>query len=142
MANFYQENDDLRFYVEKWIDWAPLVELTEYMGLAKDGFETTSEAVEFYGDILDLIGQFVADEVAPHTEEIDREGVALIDGEAVLSKRQNRIFEQLKALELHGMCLPRCLPGIAVLREIGPRPLAVRARLPAAALPPRRRARA
>ena len=30
MANFYRDNDDLRFYMERGLDWAPLVELTEY----------------------------------------------------------------------------------------------------------------
>jgi alkylation response protein AidB-like acyl-CoA dehydrogenase len=111
VGNFYKDNDDLRFYMEKWIDWEPLVELTEYLKRAKDGFKSTGEAVEFYTDIVDLIGQFVADEIAPHTEEIDRQGVDFVDGEAVLPARQTHIFEQLKALELHGMCLPRELGG-------------------------------
>ena len=30
MGNFYDDNDDLRFYVERGLDWETLVRLTEY----------------------------------------------------------------------------------------------------------------
>ena len=32
MANHYEDNDDLRFYVENAIDWAPLLKLMDYDG--------------------------------------------------------------------------------------------------------------
>ena len=112
MANFYKDNDDLRYYVEKGIDWAPLVELTEYLYRAPDGFEGVDEALEFYTDILDLVGGFVAEEVAPHAQALDKAGVKLVDGEVVFPKRMDAIFKQIKAMELHGMCLPRELGGM------------------------------
>ena len=34
MENFYDDNDDMRFYVERAIEWTPLVDLTEYMHLS------------------------------------------------------------------------------------------------------------
>ncbi|MFT7622885.1 MAG: alkylation response protein AidB-like acyl-CoA dehydrogenase, partial [Myxococcota bacterium] len=111
MANFFKDNPDLRFYLEKGLDWEPIVELTEYLGHSKDGFEKTEDALEFYGDILDLIGQFVGDDVAPYGAQIDREGVHMKDGEVVFPERLQGIFDQIKALELHGMCLPRELGG-------------------------------
>ncbi len=111
MANFYQDNEDLRFYVERYIDWAPVVELTERFYKQPDGFKDHGEAKEFYQDILNLIGEFIADEVAPHAAQIDREGVNYKDGEAHFPERLQSIFEQINALELHGMCLPRELGG-------------------------------
>ncbi len=111
MGNFYEDNEDLRFYVERGIDWAPLVDATEYGFRTEDGFKTTEEAVGFYREILELIGGFVADEVAPHEAEIDREGVRFENGDAVFPPRLASIFEQIKGLELHGMCLPRELGG-------------------------------
>ena len=63
-------------------------------------------------DILDLVGQVVANDIAPHSEEIDREGVSLIDGEGVFPDRLARIFDSIKQLELHGMCVPRELGGM------------------------------
>ncbi len=32
MGNYYKDNDDLRFYVERWIDWEGLIRLTEWGG--------------------------------------------------------------------------------------------------------------
>ena len=111
MANFYADNPDLKFYVDRGLDWGPLVELTEYLYRTPDGFKSAHEAVDSYRDILELVGEFVADEIAPHVAEIDRAGVRFEDGEAIFGDRQRRIFEQIKALELHGMCLPREFGG-------------------------------
>ena len=111
MANFFKDNDDLRFYLDKGIDWTPIVELTERLYTAPDGFENKDEAVGFYGEVLDLIGSFVGDEIAPHVAEVDREGVKLVNGEAVHGPRLDSIMEGLKGLDLHGMCLPRELNG-------------------------------
>ena len=112
--NFYTDNADLQFYVDRWIDWAPLMELTEYFGRAPDAFKTTAEAVSFYKDILNLVGEFAATEIAPHAAEIDRQGIDFQGGEATLPPRQAKIFDALEKLELHGMCLPRELGGMNV----------------------------
>ena len=37
MASYFQDNEDLRFYFDRGIDWAPLVELTEYGWRAAGG---------------------------------------------------------------------------------------------------------
>ena len=112
MANFYRDNDDLRFYMERGLDWAPLVELTEYGFSDPDGFENTAEAVEFYGDILEMVGQFAAEEIAPNTMAIDEAGVKLEDGEVTVAEETDEIFEQIKDLDLHGMVIPRDLDGM------------------------------
>ena len=39
-----------------------------------------------YRDVADLIGQFVADEIAPHAAQIDHEKVGFADGEAITNK--------------------------------------------------------
>ncbi|MBZ0271987.1 acyl-CoA dehydrogenase family protein [bacterium] len=111
MPNFYEDNEDLRFYVEKGIDWEPLVKITEYDGRAPDAFATTGEALDFYRSILDLVGAFAADEIAPHAAEIDEKGVSYAGGRVSFPPRLAGIFESIKALELHGLCLPRELGG-------------------------------
>ena len=37
MASFYDDNEDLRWYVDTGIDWAPLIELTERRFADADG---------------------------------------------------------------------------------------------------------
>ena len=111
MANYYTDNEDLRYYVEKGIDWEPLVALTEFFYRSGDGFENAKDAVEMYTDILTLIGELSAEEIAPRAAKIDRTELELVDGEVVASTEFEEIFEQLKSLEMHGMTLPRELGG-------------------------------
>lgn len=114
MANFYSDNQDIRFYMEKWIDWEPLVRLTEHDFSYEDGFQDTAEAVEFYQEILQMLGGFIAEEIDPHVAQMEREGPKFVDGKVVFPKRFDEIFEQIKQLGLHGLCVPRELGGMNV----------------------------
>ena len=109
-----KDNADLQFYVDKWIDWDALVNQVEFGFRLKDGFTNTDEAVEFYTDILDMVGAYVADEVAPHAAAIDHQKAVLVDGEVQYPKAHEKIFKGLADLQLHGMCLPRELGGLNV----------------------------
>ncbi|RLB61650.1 MAG: hypothetical protein DRI90_10900 [Deltaproteobacteria bacterium] len=111
-TNFFTDNDDLKYYFERGIDWEPLVKLNELNYRSPDGFDNAEDAVGFYREILDMTGGFIATEIAPHVPAMDQEGVSLQDGEAVSPDKWNEIFDQMKALELHGMCLPRELGGM------------------------------
>ncbi|MGB8329960.1 MAG: acyl-CoA dehydrogenase family protein [Polyangiales bacterium] len=114
MANFFKDNDDLQYYFDKGIDWDPIVRITEhdFADADGDGFSTTEEAVAFYRDIVEMFGQFTAEEIKPYEKEIDEKGVALVDGEVVFPERLAEIFEKINALDLHGLPLPRELGGM------------------------------
>ena len=112
MASFFTDNDDLRFYFDRGIDWAQLVEITEYGYRTEDGFKTADEAVEFYRQVAEAVGELVADEIAPRAAKIDREGAHLKDGEAVEGQAMREVFEKIKALDLHRLCVPRELGGL------------------------------
>jgi alkylation response protein AidB-like acyl-CoA dehydrogenase len=112
MANFYTDNDDLRWYIERGIDWDELVRCTEADFRNPGGPKSVDEALAFYKETLEMVGGFVADEIAPHAPQLDREGVRLENGEAVFPPRLASIFEQVKQLGLHGLCVPRELGGM------------------------------
>ena len=112
MASFFSDNEDLRFYFDKGVDWDTLVRLTEGDLKAPGAHASVKDAVEFYREIATMVGEFAADEIAPHAAEIDREGVVLENGEACFPERLQGIFDRIKELELHGMCLPRELGGM------------------------------
>jgi alkylation response protein AidB-like acyl-CoA dehydrogenase len=112
MANFYSDNDDLRWYVDRGIDWEPLVRVTEADFRNPGGPKSLAEALPFYHETLELVGAFVADEIAPHAAELDREGVRFEKGEAVFPPRLAGIFAQIRSLGLHGLCVPRELGGM------------------------------
>jgi alkylation response protein AidB-like acyl-CoA dehydrogenase len=112
MASYFKDNDDLKFYFDRGIDWDTLVRVTEKSFTDEGGFSSTKEAVDFYRGVAEMVGEFVAEEIAPHAAQIDREGVRFEDGEAVFPERLATIFEKINALDLHGLCLPRELGGM------------------------------
>ncbi|MGM0558917.1 MAG: acyl-CoA dehydrogenase family protein [Myxococcota bacterium] len=112
MGNFFKDNDDLKFYVDEWIDWEPLVRLTENDYNYEYGFQDADEAVGFYRDVLEMIGKFVAEEIDPLVAEMEREHPKLVDGEVVFPDAFDEIFEKISQLDLHGMCVPRELGGM------------------------------
>ncbi len=112
MANFFTDNEDLRWYLEKGIDWKPIVEACEFGLELEDGFRSVEEARGFYLDIVTMFGEFVAEEIAPVAAEIDREGVLFADGEASFPPRLEAIFQKIRELDVHGMSLPRELGGV------------------------------
>jgi 3-(methylthio)propanoyl-CoA dehydrogenase len=114
MGNYYKDNDDIRYYMEKGIDWAPLVSITERRSDDPEKHESTEAAVTFYDDILQMVGEFVAEEMAPRAAAIDRQGVALVDGEVRFPPELDALFDRIRELDLHGMCLPRELGGMNV----------------------------
>ena len=114
MANFFKDNDDLRYYFDKGIDWDSLVRITEheFADAEGEGFSTTEEAVDFYRDIVEMFGEFVATEIKPYEKEIDEKGVGFVDGEVVFPERLAGIFQKIKDLDLHGLPIPRELGGM------------------------------
>ena len=112
MANYYSDNEDLKFYLEKWIDWSALVKLTEDDLGASDSFASVEEAVAFYHETVHLVGEFAGNEIAPRARAIDEAGLSFEDGEVQFPKPLSEIFSGINNLELHGMALPRELGGM------------------------------
>src|SRR5262249_38315056 len=110
--NFFKDNDDLLYYIERGIDWEPLVQLTEFGYRAPGGFSSARDAVEFYREVLEMIGEFAAEEVAPVAAVIDRKGMAAEAAEGRAPAEFDAIFARIKELELYGMSLPRDLGGM------------------------------
>jgi alkylation response protein AidB-like acyl-CoA dehydrogenase len=109
--NFLQDNADLRFYIDQCIDWELLHHNVE---LAVDDPESLpiDEAKEFYRDILNLVGEFSANEIAPHAAALDKAEIRLENGEVIVPPIHDQIFAQLAQMGLHGVCLPRELGGM------------------------------
>jgi alkylation response protein AidB-like acyl-CoA dehydrogenase len=112
MANFFADNDDLAWYFDHGIDWDPIVRLAEWDFKAPDAPASAREAVETYRDFVTTIGEFVADEIAPHVAELDSQPPKLVDGEVVMGERMRSIFERIKELDLHWLAIPREFGGM------------------------------
>jgi alkylation response protein AidB-like acyl-CoA dehydrogenase len=112
MANFLHDNEDLQYYLGEGLDWEAVAGVCELGFRRPDGFKDASEAVAFYREAATMVGQFVAEEIAPHVSEIDRAGVRLQGGEAVFPARHQEIFRRMAELGWHGLTLPRELGGM------------------------------
>ena len=67
MANFLTDNEDLQYYLQEGIDWEPLVALTELrLHGRRTAGKSSAEALAFYRDTAAMVGELVADEIAPH----------------------------------------------------------------------------
>ena len=108
MANFFTDNTDLQYYVNKGIDWKPLIDAVEFPRTDTD----TVEMVDSYKEVLDLLGTFAADQIAPFAEELDSQEMQVVDGEVEIAPRMAKILEKAKELGLHGLSIPTDLGGM------------------------------
>ncbi|HAN30734.1 MAG TPA: hypothetical protein DCQ06_03985 [Myxococcales bacterium] len=111
-TNFYVDNPDLRFHIEKNIDWSALFDAVEFNAPEQDKPASVEDALELYEDVLKELGKFTAKKVAPVARSIDKEGTDLVDGKVVESAAFTKVFKALKRLQVYGLPLPRELGGL------------------------------
>jgi alkylation response protein AidB-like acyl-CoA dehydrogenase len=112
MASFLTDNEDLQYYLNKGVDWTALAQVTEYGWRTPDGFKNGKDAKEFYTEVATMMGELIAEQVAPKAAKIDREGTHLENGEAVESPSMVEAFNAINAAEMHKLCIPRELGGL------------------------------
>ena len=125
MANFYDDNADLQFYMDNMIAWDRLIDLVEYDRTSPASEAPASEArasearasedsdtVQTYKDVLTMVGELVAEQVATRAAAIDRGEVTVNAGNVNESPAFAEVFSQIKELGLHGISIPRELGGM------------------------------
>lgn len=110
--NFYTDNPDLRYYIDKNVDWDALLEALEHGSKPEDRPGSTAEARELFEDVLTEFGKFSAREVAPYAREIDGQGNELVDGAVVEGEAFAAVFKKLKTMGVYGLPVPRELGGL------------------------------
>ncbi|MFH1812245.1 MAG: acyl-CoA dehydrogenase family protein [Pseudomonadota bacterium] len=111
-SNVYLDNDDLRFHIEKGYDFAEVAALMERGFTDPDGHKNLDEAREFYRDVLENVGAFVAAEIVPHIRKLDSEHPRMEGGEVVHPPVLTKILDGFKEMGLYGLNLPRELGGM------------------------------
>ena len=77
MANFFTDNVDLQYYVDKGIDWAPLIDAVEFPRTDTN----KAEMIESYREVLELLGTFSGEQIGPYADELDSQEMRVVDGE-------------------------------------------------------------
>ncbi len=111
MENFFLDNEDLRYYVESGIDWAPLIKLTEHNYQIEGGYKDSQEALNAIQARIEAVGAFSATIIAPLAEQIDRNPPRTKGSEILLTAEQTKINDGLVELGAYGASLPRELLG-------------------------------
>jgi len=116
MANFYTDNDDIRFLFRH-------MDLARLAGIMEEGFrfheefdhapDSAADALDNYERILTLVGEIAGERIAPTAEETDQIGPTLHeDGTVSYAPGIAAGLEQLARADLMGFTLPYRYGGI------------------------------
>jgi len=116
MANFYTDNDDIKFLF-RHIDLAALARLIEEDFKFADQFDyapaDAAEAISNYHQVLESLGQLSGDFIAPRAEDVDREGNTLNpDGSVTYAKGIAESLDMLAKAQVMGFTLPHRFGGL------------------------------
>jgi len=115
VGNYFLDNDDIQFLF-RHIDMKELARLQEaYTDNGQADYAPLDEedAVDNYWRVLEIVGQIAADIIAPHAEQIDREGNTLNeDGTVTLHPLVRENLRRMAQADLMGFTLPRKYGGL------------------------------
>ena len=115
MANFFEDNEDLRFQLDH-LDLDEVIELIEDDFAEADRYEyaprNAEDARDGYRQVLRMLGELTAEEIAPLAPEVDEEGAGYEDGRVTYAQGTVRALELLSQADLMGFTLPRPYGGL------------------------------
>lgn len=115
MGNYFLDNDDIQFLF-RHIDLKEIARIQEAHaanGQADYVPLDDEDAVDNYWRVLEIVGQIAADVIAPHAEQIDREGNTLNeDGTVTLHPLVQENLRRMAQADLMGFTLPRKYGGL------------------------------
>ena len=111
--NFYLDCPDLKFLVEKVIDWDAILKVKDTIGSGDCPFSTVEEATSAFFEMLtDPIGTLAAQRVAPRATEVDDIGCQFKDGQVIFPEALKRNLKDLSDAQVMGMAIPRQFGGL------------------------------
>ena len=115
MANFYNDNKELRFHLQHPL-MEKIVRLKERNFTEKEKFDYApldyEDAFDSFDKVLEVVGEICGDIVAPNAESIDAEGPHVVDGHVIYARGTQENIEALNKAGLMGMSLPRTYGGL------------------------------
>jgi alkylation response protein AidB-like acyl-CoA dehydrogenase len=115
MANFYTDNEDLKFHLEHPLI-KKIITLKENNFADKDKYDYApvdiEDALDSYDKVLEIVGDICGEIIAPNAEDVDHEGPEVINGRVKYAKGTQENHEALAKAGLIGMSLPRKYGGL------------------------------
>lgn len=102
--NYYTDCPDLKFLMEKVVDWQRIISLKENIGAEDCPYSTPDEAVATYLSMLeDPVGSLAAQRIAPRAVEVDDIGCQFKDGTVIFPEGLQRNLKDLRDAQLMGL---------------------------------------
>lgn len=115
MANFYQDNEDLKFHLSHPL-MKKIVALKEQDFADKDKYDYApfdyEDAQDSYDKVLEIVGDICGNIIDPNAESVDAEGPELLDGGVKYARGTQENHDALTQAGLVGMSLPRKYDGL------------------------------
>ena len=124
--NLYDDNEDIKFHIEKMIDWDTIVPLRErdfedykkYQETEDEryalAFGDVEEGVELYKSLLEGIGEISAKEFMKNAPIIDKEGFKFENGKVIFPEAMKRNIQLYVENGYAGVFLPRQYGGMNI----------------------------
>lgn len=115
MANFYNDNPDLRHHLNHPV-MRKIVELKERNYTEAEKFDYApldyEDAMDNYERVLDVVGDLCGNVIAENAESVDHQGASCANGHAYYADATHRNLEVCRQAGLMGMAMPRRFGGL------------------------------
>lgn len=115
MANFYTDNEDIKFHLghplmKKIVTLKErnFTEAQQYDNAPKD----YEDAFDNYDKVLEIVGEICGDVVAVNAESVDAEGPQVVDGHVKYASGTQQNIDVINQAGLNGISLPRQYNGL------------------------------
>jgi alkylation response protein AidB-like acyl-CoA dehydrogenase len=116
MANYYNDNEKIRFEVEQNELMPRIVSLKEREFADKGQYdyapEDYADAMDSYQRVLDIVGEVTAEVIAPNAEAVDAEGPHCEGGRVRYAEKTVENLDTMVKAGLNGMTMPRRYGGL------------------------------
>lgn len=116
MANYYNDNEKIKFEVEQNELMPRIVSLKEREFADKGQYdyapEDFADAMDSYQRVLDIVGEVTAEVVAPNAEAVDAEGPHCEGGRVRYAEKTVENLDTMVKAGLNGMTMPRRYGGL------------------------------
>ncbi|OYT11105.1 MAG: acyl-CoA dehydrogenase, partial [Bacteroidetes bacterium 4572_112] len=115
MANYYNNNEHLKFHLEHPM-MKRIVELKENNFSDKAKFDYApidfEDTMDNYNKVLEIVGEISGEIMANNAEDVDKTGASLVDNHVVYAKGTQENIDAIVQAKLFGMSLPRKYGGL------------------------------
>lgn len=115
MANFYNDNKDLKFHLTHPL-MEKIVRMKEREFSEKERFDFApmdyEDAIDSFDKVLEVVGEISGEIVARNAESVDAEGPTVVDGRVIYARGTKENIDALNKAGLMGMSLPRRFGGL------------------------------